>query len=57
MGPATPELYSAKASKVQRLLIGFRRSSRFPHAFAGAAQTAAVTVLVGVVLEWQHVVH
>ena len=32
MGPATPELYSAKASKVQRLLIGFRRStrSRFP---------------------------
>ena len=30
MGPATPELYSAKASKVQRLLIGFRRSTRFP---------------------------
>ena len=28
MGPATPELYSAKASKVQRLLIGFRRSTR-----------------------------
>jgi hypothetical protein len=44
MGPATPELYSAKASKVQRLLIGFRRSSRFPHAFAGAAQTAVVQV-------------
>ncbi len=44
MGPATPELNSAKASKVQRLLIGFRRSSRFPHAFAGAAQTAVVQV-------------
>ncbi len=44
MGPATPELYSAKASKVQRLLIGFRRSSRFPRAFAGAAQTAVVQV-------------
>jgi hypothetical protein len=44
MGPATPELYSAKASKVQRLLIGFRLSSRFAHAFAGAAQTAVVQV-------------
>ncbi len=44
MGPATPELFSAKASKVQRLLIGFRRSSRFPHAIAGAAQTAVVQV-------------
>ena len=44
MGPASPELYSAKASKVQRLLIGFRRSSRFPHAFAGAAQTAVIQV-------------
>ena len=46
MGPATPELYSAKASKVQRLLIGLRRFklSRFAHAFAGAAQTAVVQV-------------
>jgi hypothetical protein len=44
MGPATPELYSAKASKVQRLRIGFRRSSRFAHAFAEAAQMAVVQV-------------
>ena len=46
--PATPELYSAKASKVQRLLIGFRRSSRFAHAFAGAAQAAVGQALAPV---------
>jgi hypothetical protein len=38
MGQATAELYSAKISKGQRLVSGFRLLSHFLHYFAGVMQ-------------------
>jgi hypothetical protein len=42
MGQATSELYSAKISKGQRLVSGFRLLSHFLHYIAGAPQFAVM---------------
>ena len=46
MGQATAELYSAKISKGQRLVSGFRLLNHFLHDFAGAPQYAVIQAQV-----------